>query len=61
MAYARRAGRLAIRQALDEVFTRFPRLAERRMQLANTLSGGERQMLALGRALMGRPQAADAG
>jgi branched-chain amino acid transport system ATP-binding protein len=40
----------------DEVYQRFPRLAERRTQLAGTLSGGERQMLALGRALMARPR-----
>jgi branched-chain amino acid transport system ATP-binding protein len=52
-AYTRRAG---VRQAMEEVLARFPRLAERRKQLANTLSGGERQMLALGRALMGRPK-----
>ena len=43
-------------QSLEEVFTRFPRLKERRLQLAGTLSGGERQMLAMGRALMGRPR-----
>ncbi len=41
---------------LGEVYRRFPRLAERRTQLAATLSGGERQMLALGRALMGKPR-----
>ena len=41
---------------LDRVFTIFPRLAERRRQSAGTLSGGERQMLALGRALMARPR-----
>ena len=38
------------------MFTRFPRLKERRAQAAGTLSGGERQMLALGRALMARPR-----
>ncbi len=41
---------------LAEVFTIFPRLEERRRQLAQTLSGGERQMLAIGRALMGKPR-----
>jgi len=43
------------RQTLDEVFALFPRLRERQPQLARTLSGGERQMLAIGRALMGCP------
>jgi branched-chain amino acid transport system ATP-binding protein len=43
------------RETLDEVYQRFPRLLERRTQLAGTLSGGERQMLAMGRALMGKP------
>jgi len=41
---------------LEAVYARFPRLLERREQLAGTLSGGERQMLALGRALMARPR-----
>ena len=41
---------------LAPVYTRFPRLQERRRQLAATLSGGERQMLAIGRALMGKPR-----
>ena len=44
------------RDTLAEVYDRFPRLKERRRQLAGTMSGGERQMLAMGRALMGRPR-----
>lgn len=44
------------RETMDEVYELFPRLKERRQQQAGTLSGGERQMLALGRALMSRPK-----
>ncbi len=49
------ADRGAIPRLLDRVYTLFPRLAERRRQLAGTMSGGERQMLAVGRALMSEP------
>jgi branched-chain amino acid transport system ATP-binding protein len=44
------------KRGLDEVFRRFPRLLERHTQMAGTLSGGERQMLAMGRALMSNPR-----
>jgi branched-chain amino acid transport system ATP-binding protein len=46
----------AIADDIDMVFTIFPRLKERRDQLAGTMSGGEQQMLAMGRALMSRPK-----
>jgi len=55
-AYTRRRNRSGVRESLQQVYRRFPRLAERRGQKAQTLSGGERQMLALGRALMARPR-----
>ena len=45
-----------IQSDYEDVFKKFPRLLERRKQLAGTLSGGEQQMLAMGRALMGRPK-----
>jgi branched-chain amino acid transport system ATP-binding protein len=51
-----RQGRAGRQAKLSEVFSLFPRLKERRRQLAATLSGGERQMLAMGRALMGEPR-----
>ncbi len=55
-AYSRRLRTDALRSRLDSVYQRFPRLAERRAQRADTLSGGERQMLAVGRALMSMPR-----
>ncbi|MGO9698958.1 MAG: ABC transporter ATP-binding protein [Xanthobacteraceae bacterium] len=55
-AYVRRHNGTEVKQSLQHVYDRFPRLAERRRQKAQTLSGGERQMLALGRALMARPR-----
>ena len=45
-----------IRQTLDMVYEHFPRLEERKNQMAGTLSGGEQQMLAIGRAMMGKPR-----
>jgi branched-chain amino acid transport system ATP-binding protein len=53
-AYLRRDARVA--SDLEAVLNRFPRLSERKGQLAGTLSGGEQQMLVMGRALMSRPQ-----
>ena len=52
--YTRPAGEIAA--SLDDVFARFPRLKERAKQIAGTLSGGEQQMLAMGRALMSKPR-----
>ena len=55
-AYTHRRNWAGMDDRLQQVFARFPRLAERRRQKAHTLSGGERQMLALGRALMANPR-----
>jgi branched-chain amino acid transport system ATP-binding protein len=51
-----RSDKAAMDEDLDKVFALFPRLKERRDQLAGTMSGGEQQMLAMGRALMSRPK-----
>jgi branched-chain amino acid transport system ATP-binding protein len=56
LRYRGREGRGAIRKDLDDMYALFPRLHERRKQAAGTLSGGEQQMLAMGRALMARPK-----
>jgi len=55
-AFSKRLGSAALKRQLQQVYERFPRLAERRAQRADTLSGGERQMLAVGRALMSAPR-----
>ncbi|HMN03726.1 MAG TPA: ABC transporter ATP-binding protein [Geobacter anodireducens] len=56
LRYRGREGRGNIRKDLDDIYALFPRLHERRKQAAGTLSGGEQQMLAMGRALMARPK-----
>jgi len=56
MGAFQRSDRAGIREDMDRVFTLFPRLEERRNQKAGTMSGGEQQMCAIGRALMARPK-----
>src|SRR5436309_7035364 len=56
MGAFQRTDRAAMRQDMDRVFHLFPRLAERKSQKAGTMSGGEQQMLAIGRALMAQPK-----
>ena len=55
-AYPKRLSGKALQQRLEVVYAKFPRLAERANQRADTLSGGERQMLTIGRALMSQPR-----
>ncbi|MCF6304164.1 MAG: ABC transporter ATP-binding protein [Rhodobacteraceae bacterium] len=55
-AYTRRDGKAAIKQSLDLVYNYFPRLKDRRKSLAGYTSGGEQQMVAIGRALMSNPE-----
>jgi branched-chain amino acid transport system ATP-binding protein len=56
LTFARSHGRAGARQALDEAYALFPRLGERRHQIAGTLSGGEQRMLSLARVLVERPR-----
>jgi len=56
MGAFQRTDRQGIKEDMDHVFTLFPRLAERKSQKAGTMSGGEQQMCAIGRAMMARPK-----
>ena len=55
-AYSQKQNKAVFKEDIDRIYERFPRLAERRNQIAGTLSGGEQQMLAMGRALMSHPK-----
>jgi branched-chain amino acid transport system ATP-binding protein len=56
LTFRRSRGRSEVREALDQAFTMFPRLGERRQQIAGTLSGGEQRMLSLARVLVEQPR-----
>jgi branched-chain amino acid transport system ATP-binding protein len=56
LTFRRKRGRTGAREALDEAYTLFPRLGERRHQIAGTLSGGEQRMLSLARVMVDRPR-----
>ncbi len=56
LRYCSKESKASIHKDMEDVFALFPRLEERRKQLAGTMSGGEQQMLAIGRALMAKPQ-----
>lgn len=54
-AYARKISKASLQKEIEQIYQLFPRLAERKNQMAGTMSGGEQQMLAIGRALMAKP------